>query len=153
MKNYKFLIFSAIGVFNTLFDVILYVILLNRTHSIVISNLITTSAALIGSYVLNSRFTFKARQWTVLSFVGFVLVTLFGLWVLQTGIIYGVTHFLHYTPERYWQLTGNAEKIAKAALPKLLATAVTLVWNYVWYSKVIFHRNSRREQIILTLDE
>ncbi len=152
-ERLKFIIFSMIGVFNTVFDLALYVILLNATKSILVANLISTSAALVGSYFLNSRLTFKSRTWTSHSFILFVVVTVFGLWVLQTAAIYLFSHLLGPVPEDIWQLLGPLEHLAKSLVPKLLATAITFVWNYVWYSRVIFKHDSRDEQIEIALTE
>lgn len=149
----KFIIFSLIGIFNTIFDIALYIAFFNVTHSIIVANIISTSAALVGSYLLNSRVTFKAKTWTARSFVGFIVVTVFGLWVLQTGAIYLVTRAQTHLPEHTWQLLGSLEHVSKTLLPKLLATAVTFVWNYLWYSRVIFKNASGQESAVLALDE
>jgi putative flippase GtrA len=134
----KLILFTSIGIFNTLFDIALYVIILNISHSIIIANILATSAALIGSYLLNSKLTFKSKKWTAHTFILFVVVTVFGLWVIQTGAIYGLNHLIHYVPEHDWRKLGGFEKLAKQLVPKLLATSLTLVWNYIWYNKVIF---------------
>jgi putative flippase GtrA len=152
--NLKFIIFSLIGVFNTLFDIALYTFLRSALNqAVIIANLISASAALIGSYLLNSKLTFKSKRWSPWSFLGFVAVTLFGLWVLQTGAIYVISLALKGLPEHYWQELGGAQKITKIVVPKLLATVVTFVWNYVWYNKVIFKSSTQAEQIIIALDE
>jgi putative flippase GtrA len=134
----KLILFTSIGIFNTLFDIVLYILILNLTHSIIIANILATSAALVGSYLLNSKLTFKSKKWTAHTFLLFVVVTVFGLWVIQTGCIYGLNHLIHYVPEHDWQKFGGLQKLAKQLIPKLLATSVTLVWNYLWYNKVIF---------------
>jgi putative flippase GtrA len=151
-RDLKFIIFSAIGVFNTLFDLALYVVADNLTHSIVISNVLATSAALIGSYFLNSRLTFKSKKWTFKGFALFVVVTIFGLWFLQTGIIYALTPLLHHIPEHIWRKAGGFEHTFKIVVPKLLATAVTFIWNFLWYNKVIFKGESDIEQVAIALD-
>lgn len=141
-RDLKFIVFSLIGVFNTLFDLALYVAIYNFTGSIIVANLMATSAALIGSYILNSRITFKSKKWTVKSFALFVAVTVFGLWVLQTGIIYALTPFVNHIPEHIWMHLGGLQHTIKTVVPKLLATVVTFVWNFMWYNKVIF-KNDR----------
>jgi putative flippase GtrA len=153
ISNLKFIIFSLIGIFNTLFDIALYTVLRSAGQSVIVANLISASAALIGSYLLNSKLTFKTKRWTLSSFGLFIVVTLFGLWVLQTGAIYVISHLLKNVPERYWSDLGSAQRIAKIVVPKLLATAITFVWNYVWYNKVIFKSSSRNEQLIIALDD
>jgi putative flippase GtrA len=152
-ERLKFIIFSLIGVFNTVFDLVLYVLFLNATKSIIIANLISTSAALIGSYVLNSKVTFRTKKWTARSFILFIGVTVFGLWVLQTGAIYLFNHLLFYVPEHSWRLLGPIEHLAKSLLPKILATGITFVWNYLWYSRVIFKHDGRATQVEQALTE
>lgn len=149
----RLVIFSLIGVFNTLFDIVLYVVLYNLTDSVVFANIIATSAALVGSYFLNSRLTFRSKKWTKTSFGGFVLVTVFGLWVLQTGAIYLLGPFFSHLPEHIWQIFGSFEPTAKTVAPKLVATGITFVWNYGWYSKVIFKTESKTKQAIIALEE
>ena len=151
-RDKKVIIFGLIGVFNTLFDMALYVVVQSLTGSIIIANIVATSAALIGSYILNSKLTFKTRKWTAKSFILFVVVTIFGLWVLQTGVIYLLTPLMNMIPEFLWHLFGPLEHIAKILAPKVIATAVTLVWNFIWYNKVIFKNASAKEDIIGSLE-
>jgi putative flippase GtrA len=134
----KFVLFTLIGVFNTLFDVALYTALRSGGQSVIVANLISASTALVGSYLLNSKLTFRAQTWTVRHFAGFVAVTLFGLWVLQTSAIYGLSIAFRSVPDSAWQTLGPLQSLAKVAGPKLLATGVTFIWNYSWYNKVIF---------------
>lgn len=151
-RDKKVLIFGLIGIFNTVFDMALYVFIQYLTGSIIIANIAATSAALIGSYLLNSKLTFKAKKWTVKGFVLFVVVTLFGLWVLQTGIIYLLTPAVDVIPAFLWHLFGPLEGIAKVLAPKVVATAVTVVWNFVWYNKVIFKDKDAGEDLLRSLD-
>jgi putative flippase GtrA len=62
----------------------------------------------------------------------FVVVTLFGLWVLQTIVI-------NLTMPLAKQIVGD-QNIA-LLIAKLIATAVSLVCNYVLYSKLVFKKN------------
>lgn len=130
----------------------LYVVVQSLTGSIIIANIIATSAALVGSYILNSKLTFKSRKWTVKSFALFVAVTIFGLWVLQTGVIYLLTPLVNVVPEFLWHLFGPLQHTAKILAPKVVATAVTLVWNFIWYNKVIFKNASTEEDFISSLE-
>jgi putative flippase GtrA len=151
-RDKKLIIFSLIGIFNTLFDLALYVVFFNLTHSILISNIIATSAALVGSYFLNSRLTFKTKKWTFKSFFLFVGVTIFGLWFLQTGVIYLIEPIVHIIPEFLWKIAGPFEDTAKVVVPKIIATVVTFVWNFLWYNKVIFKKDSVTQQAIASLE-
>ncbi len=140
-RDKKVIIFGLVGVFNTLFDMALYVVIQYLTGSIVIANIVATSAALIGSYLLNSKLTFKTKKWTAKSFVLFVIVTLFGLWVLQTTAIYVLNPLVDIFPESLWRLFGPFEHVVKVLAPKIAATGITVVWNYLWYNKVIFKKD------------
>ena len=151
-RDLKIVIFSLIGIFNTLFDLFLYVIFSNLTHSILISNIIATSAALTGSYFLNSKLTFKSSKWSISRFLLFVSVTIFGLWFLQTGFIYLVTPLMHNIPEKLWHLFGFFESNAKIIVPKLLSVVVTFAWNFIWYNKVIFKKDTVAEQITAAIE-
>jgi putative flippase GtrA len=148
----KLVLFALIGVCNTLFDVAFYTFLRSVGQSAIVANVISASVALVGSYLLNSKLTFRSKQWTARHFAAFVAVTLFGLWVLQTSAIYGINHILTLIPERYWSHLGSVESTMKLALPKLLATVVTFVWNYCWYNKVIFSGATRLEQVSIALE-
>jgi len=151
-RDLTFILFSIIGVFNTLFDLVLYVIFYNLSHSIIIANLIATTAALIGSYFLNGRVAFKNKQLTLKKFLLFMGVTAFGLWVVQTGLILLLTPLTHHVPASVWRLAGSFAHLAKTVLPKLIATGVTFVWNFVWYHKVIFRQDNVAELAIRSLE-
>jgi putative flippase GtrA len=148
----KILLFAVIGVGNTIFDVALYTVLRSSGRSTVTANLVSASAALVGSYLLNSKLTFKARRWSAGSFAAFVTVTLFGLWVLQTGAIVVIAHLLQPIPVSDWRRLGPLERDAMLAGPKLLATGVTFVWNFCWYNKVIFRSDPTANQVLAALE-
>lgn len=129
-KNRKPLIFAAIGVINTALDFGLLFILKAIGLPAIGANTISTSVAFIFSFIMNRKYTFKSsggnikRELTL-----FILVTLFGLWVLQNIVIWlsapVIANF------------GFNEPTA-LILAKLAATAVSLVWNYIMYDRVVF---------------
>ena len=61
----------------------------------------------------------------------FTVVTLFGLWVIQTIIIAAITPV-------FTNLGIN--KPAALLISKLIATAASIIWNYTLYSKVVFKK-------------
>lgn len=101
-------------------------------HSI-FANYISTTLAFCFSFVANRHFAFKATEQHVGKQIAlFVTVTLFGIWVLQPPIIFGVEELVDqklHVPSWTVLLLG-----------KLAATGVTLVWNYYMYSRVVFKR-------------
>lgn len=138
----RVVIFGLIGVINTLTDFVLYLTFLRITDSIVVANVTATSIALVVSFILNAKFTFQVKGLSAARFAAFIGVTLFGLWVLQTGIIYLLSPAVAALPDSLYDLFGPGAKPLRELTPKLLATVVTLVWNYLWYSRVIFKNQS-----------
>ena len=136
-------IFLAIGIFNTLVDVAIFLGLRQLNVPILIANIISTSIALGGSYTLNKRFAFQTEGNAKRSLPLFIGVTLVGLWILQPIVIKLVLTLLQTyelvqvatsliaQPQRYFEL-----------IAKLAATPVTLVWNYFLYKKVVFRNKS-----------
>lgn len=124
--------FAIVGAINTAVDfsvLFLFASVLNAP--IILSNILSTSAALTVSYLLNKKAVFddksdnKLRQ--ILLFVG---ITLTGIWGLQGIIIVVLSAQLNTLFGATWALF-----VAKA-----VATVFSLIWNYVWYSKVVFRK-------------
>jgi putative flippase GtrA len=102
---------------------------------------------------LNSRVTFKTKKWTVPLFVKFAVVTLIGLWVLQFGAIYWITYIIKHTTIPEWRMFGSLSPLAQQIFPKLIAIGISFLWNFTWYSKVIFRDTSKKESIVMALDD
>ena len=121
----EFLRFCIVGLINTAVDLVIYTTLAHELHiDLFYANMISTACALAVSYLLNASFTFKSIK-TKKQLALYIGVTLVGLWLLQPLVINAAT----------WTLHGST---AFVLLPKIMAIGVTVVWNYVWYRKVIF---------------
>ena len=93
----------------------------------------STGLAFIFSFFANKKYTFKTTDTNVIrEMLLFVIVTLTGLWGLQTLII-TLTH------NPLTQLMGNTDVALLVA--KLLATVASLTWNYLFYSKLVFKKH------------
>lgn len=119
--------FVLVGGANTLVDVALLFVLTGSGMPVVVANTISTSVALGMSFLLNRRFTFRSTGHQGRQIFWFLVVTLIGLWVLQPLIIVGFTALALVEPTALALLIG-----------KILATAVSMTWNYVLYSRVVF---------------
>jgi len=96
----------------------------------VIANIISTGISFCFSFVANKNYTFKTHGANLKREISlFVLVTLFGLWVIQSFII-------GFTEPLVAKVVADDELQLLSA--KLIATAVTTVWNYILYSRVVF---------------
>lgn len=125
--------FGLVGTANTVIDFGILFILTSLGMPSVISNIFSTSAAFTFSFFVNKTFTFKSKGTTKKQFLLFIVITLFGLWVIQGVIIWAVSNILGAT---------GFEKNLALLIAKLLATIVTLIWNYSLYSRLVFKKET-----------
>ena len=122
-KNRQKIRFLLVGGTNTAIDFGLLFILNSFGLPRVSSNTISTGVAFIFSFFANRNFTFSANSGDIKKQMTlFIIVTLFGLWVIQPIIISLISNLL---------------------VGKIIATAVTLVWNYLFYSRLVFKKEAK----------
>ena len=122
-KNREKIRFLLVGGTNTAIDFGLLFILNTLGLPRVPSNTISTGVAFIFSFFANRNFTFSANSGNIKKQITlFIIVTLFGLWVIQPIIISLISNLL---------------------VGKIIATAVTLVWNYLFYSRLVFKKEAK----------
>lgn len=122
----RLLRFALVGFVNTAVDFVILFALTGLGMQVLWANVISTSAALGLSFVLNRNFTFRSGGDRRRQIVLFFVVTLIGLWVLQPLVIAGV-QFLLPVHDQLSLLIGKA-----------CATAVSLTWNYILYARLVF---------------
>ena len=128
--------FGMVGAINTALDFGLLFLLKSFGLPTISANIISSTTAFVTSFILNKKVTFQTSGTNVKREVLlFVIVTLFGLWVIQNIVISIVEWLL-----RDSSLHGLGVLLGA----KLLATATTLVWNYMMYSRVVFKTHERR---------
>lgn len=124
--------FLTVGGANTLIDFGLLFTLKAFGLPTINANLISTTAAFCFSFFANKKYTFQSKGANLKREIGlFVIVTLFGLWVLQTIVIKMVQNGLAHS---------GLDDQAVLFIAKILAIAVTLVWNYTLYSRFVFKK-------------
>ena len=122
--------FALVGGINTVIDFGILFSLVYLGLDKIPSNFISTSVAFIFSFFANKTFTFKSKTGNAKrEFILFIIVTLFGLWVLQPLVITTMSHLL--TPL-------HVKEGALLLMSKLVATVVSLIWNYIMYSRFVF---------------
>ena len=120
--------FGFVGVINTIVDFCLLFTLRYLGLPSVTANFVSTSVAFTLSFGLNKNVVFRAKGSDIRREVTlFIITTLFGLWVLQTTVITVV------------DLVAPTSSIS-LFVSKVLATIVTICWNYVMYSRVVFKK-------------
>jgi putative flippase GtrA len=125
--------FMAVGAFNTTIDFGLLFSLKALGFPEIPSNIVSSTTAFVISFFLNKKVTFKTTDTDVKrEIILFIVITLFGLWVIQSIVIWGVLWL-----ENNLSLNDSM----KLFVAKLIATGITLVWNYLLYSRVVFKKH------------
>ena len=125
--------FTIVGSINTVIDFsILFTLTILFNVPKELANFISTFVAFLFSFFANKKYTFKSTSKNLKrQFLLFTVVTLFGLWVIQTIIIAAITPV-------FTNLGVN--KPVDLLISKLIATVASLIWNYTLYSKVVFKK-------------
>lgn len=129
--------FGLVGVINTAVDfAVLNVLVGVFGLPLVPANIASTATAMVVSYSLNKKAVFRgsnggnARQLVI-----FVVVTLVGLWLIQSVVIVGAHALLASVTSWSSVITLNVAKV--------IGTVASLTWNYLWYSRVVFRQENR----------
>lgn len=131
-KHAEKLRFAVVGVANTVLDFAILFLLVNLGLDKIPANFISTGISFIFSFFVNKSFTFKSKEGNVAKqFAIFILVTIIALWVIQPLIIWGITAAL--AP------SGMNDQLA-LFIAKVIATIGSLIWNYIFYSRLVFNK-------------
>src|SRR3990172_7362310 len=146
MLNSPIIRFAIVGVINTLVDVSLFLFLRHLEFSVVLANICSTSAGLVVSFLLNRSYVFAARSEKYhRQFFKFIGLTLIGLWVIQPVIImFFISLNNHINYVDIFPTIGGQQIISDDLIAKL-AASVTLVWNYLWYSRYVFRSDRPKD--------
>jgi putative flippase GtrA len=113
--------FAMVGVVNTVIDVGLFWVL-HPSLGIVVANLLSTSAGMTFSFVVNGRHTFGASHLTRGQAAGFLASNAFTMWVLQPVLM----------------LTAGYVVGLPVMACKLLALAGSMVGNFLLYRYAVW---------------
>lgn len=145
--------FMIVGLINTAIDFFMLNILIVAADAPTIAaNIISTSTALCFSFFANQRHVFRVDRQSSksrTSLLQFIVVTLAGLYVVQTAIIYTLTNTWHLPGSIALSIrdliglqTTLGDSFVTTNTAKGIATAASMVWNFIWYKKVVFRDNS-----------
>ena len=133
IKNNKIIRFGIVGAINTALDFGLLLLFTHLGLPKIVSNTLSTGMAFIFSFFANKKYTFRSSSGNVKrEIVLFTIVTLFGLWVLQNGVIWLISPLCA-------ALLHNESLALLAA--KLAGTIVSLTWNYLTYNILVFRKD------------
>ncbi len=138
--------FGIVGIINTLLDFGIFNALTKFAHfGLIQANIISTTCAMLFSFFANKNLVFKQDGGSVAKqAVSFFVVTAFGLYVIQNGIIWlltdvwvGPVHLVVQTVRSLGiHVFSDGFYINNSA--KAVATVASLTWNYIMYKRVVF---------------
>jgi len=121
--------FVAVGGANTLLDFGL-MNLFRLFLPLIFANTFSTGIAMIVSFFLNKKWTFRAAGKNYLREVAlFFIFTIIGIWLIQNGCIWLIETFAPHF---------GLPDVVFANAAKICASVPSLVWNYVTYNKIVF---------------
>lgn len=127
--------FLFVGTINTAIDLVLFTILANFVGiTPVVASLVSTGITLCFSFFMNYYFVFRSTKGKRHSILGFLAVTLFNVWVIQSLVIALALHFfndINYFDNHQWTMN---------ILAKICGISVSMVCNYLGY-RFVFHDN------------
>ena len=122
--------FGIVGLANTALDFILLFLFVGLGLDKIPANYLSTGISFIFSFFVNKKFTFKSTTGNAKKqFAIFLVVTMIGLWIIQPLVIASVDATL--------AATGWSEAII-LFVAKVIATVASLIWNYLFYSRLVF---------------
>lgn len=132
--------FGMVGVINTFVDFVVLNVLVGLFGVMIIpANIASTTAAMVTSFSLNRRVVFHGGDGNLArQLILFFAVTLSAIWIVQSGVMFIVYQLLVST-------TGWNETIL-LNIAKLCGISTGLIWNYIWYSKVVFRHTNAQQQ-------
>jgi len=124
--------FIIVGILNTSVDfLLLNIILLITSQPIVIANTISTGIAMVLSFTLNKRWSFESKNKKYArEIILFLVVTIIGNWVINNGILFLIDK----------SLEGYINSLYSSNISKVIATFVSMLWNYFGYKYVVFRK-------------
>lgn len=134
LKRSKKVRFGLVGAINTALDFGILFILSALNFPAIPANYVSTSCALLFSFIANKKYTFQTETTNIKrQIILFLVCTLTGLWVLQPTTIFIVSNLF---------FSSNLDGFSLLAC-KLVATVVSLTWNYIVYNKYVFKASTR----------
>ncbi|QVI60777.1 GtrA family protein [Nocardioides faecalis] len=119
-------------------------VLLHDRLGIALANLVSSSAGMLFSFVVNGLFTFGARRLTLRQAALFLATTGAVMWLAQPLLIHGWLWLLERGPDVTLGGWADAGEL-RIWLAKLASIACSLVLNFVAYRFVVWPVQHREE--------
>lgn len=137
----QFIKFGIVGFMNTAIDFAVLNLLMWRTgiyegEWILLFNAVSFSVAITNSYFWNKYWTFRAKGPAIapVQMGQFLIVSLIGV-SINSSIVYSLAT---YIPPFFGLSRGLWTNAAK-----VLATGITLIWNFIGYKFIVFRKKPK----------
>ncbi len=137
--------FASVGVLNTLVDLIFFNIF-RRFKNIkpVVASYISSTIAMVQSYLLNSSWTFQGNG-SASEIIKFFGTTIVSIYVVHNGIVWIFTTkilapgiFFAKIAKKLPLVNRFSESFIKDNSAKIFAVFTSLVWNFLFYKFWVF---------------
>ncbi|MFA6251960.1 MAG: GtrA family protein [Candidatus Paceibacterota bacterium] len=128
--------FSTVGLVNTFIDLLVLNLLsfafsISSGPGIILLNIIAFSCAIINSYLLNKRWTFrKKEEFYYKELLLFIIISFFS-GIINTAIVFYGTTFLNY---------HGVGDLAWLNVMKMTASIASAVFNFFGYKLIVFKK-------------
>lgn len=133
------------GIVNTGVDfVILNILVFGFGLNKIPANMVSVSIAMLVSYALNYRIVFRnTDSGHSKKLVLFISITMFGLFILQNLVIYIFVHTFTGPANLVSDILSKlgielSQNFILLNTAKVIATIVTMIWNFLMYRKFVF---------------
>lgn len=125
--------FSLVSIVSTTIDFIILLLLVGVFNFPLIgANFVSTSTSFIFSFFASKKFAFKTPDRHIKhEALKFILVTLSGIWILQPILMWQLGPIV-----RDFGVTG----VLVIIIAKLIASSTTFIWNYLFYTRIVFNK-------------
>ncbi|HET8884000.1 MAG TPA: GtrA family protein [Candidatus Saccharimonadales bacterium] len=128
-KKVKFSLVSAIS---TTIDFTILLVLTGFGLPLIAANYISSSIAFVFSFFASKKYAFETPDHHIKrEAIPFIVVTLSGIWLLQPLIIWLLEPIIGQF---------GIHAVLVIVLAKAAASSVTFVWNYLFYSRLVFKK-------------
>lgn len=135
IKENKIVRFILVGGSATAIDFVLLNVFVLAGFSALLSNIISTTSAMVFSFITNKKYTFKSdsknyRKEVILFFI----FTAISMWLVQGVVINYLPGLLPTSWPEYIQLNVS----------KIMATVISMICNFLAYELVVFNENNQK---------
>jgi putative flippase GtrA len=122
--------FALVGTLNTTSDfIILNILAVLLGLPVILANTISTGLCMMMSFLLNKKWTFKSTGKSYLREVTlFFVFTIISVWVIGNGVMMILVPLM----------PADWPEFMRISFPKVVATVVSLAWNYSTYKFFVF---------------